>query len=109
MKRGALIGIAVLVLSLLPAWAVKSATQESRLVWVGTILFIAFIAMVGSLAAKVSPASIISEPGPYARRYRPYLGVFMGLIFSLTSLCAIAITYAEPGVGFTGGLGVHFQ
>jgi hypothetical protein len=95
-----------LVFSLLPAWAVKSASQQSRMTWVGAILFLAFIGLMGSLAANASPASVKWEPGPYARRYRPYLGTFMGLIFFLTSLCAIAITYAEPGVGLTGGLGV---
>lgn len=109
MKRGTLIGLAVLVFSLLPAWAVKSASQQSRMTWVGAILFLAFIGLMGSLAANASPASVKWEPGPYARRYRFAFLAVVSFSFLIAELFAIAITYAEPSIGIVGRSGVFIS
>ncbi|NGO54949.1 hypothetical protein [Allomesorhizobium camelthorni] len=103
MKRGTLIGLAVFAFSLLPAWAVKSASQESRLVWVGAILFFAFGGAMVSLASQAQRP----KSGPYISRYRPPFHAVLGLSFLAAELLAIAFTYAEPGVGIVGGLGLY--
>jgi hypothetical protein len=110
MKRGTLVGIAVLgFFSLLPAWAVNSASQQSRMTWVGAVLCFAFFGGIAGLAAKASSHPVTPEFGPYVRRYQPYFGAFNGLIFLLAWLFSIAITYAEPGVGFAGWLGIFLS
>jgi hypothetical protein len=102
MKRGTLIGIAFFAFLLLPAWAAKSASQQSRIVWVGFILFFAFIGGIANLAYRASPAAVTWQPGPYARRYRFVFLAVVGFSFLTAELLAIAITYSEPGIGIVG-------
>ncbi|MDW6020719.1 hypothetical protein SAZ10_02975 [Mesorhizobium sp. BAC0120] len=104
MNRRTLIGYLVLAFCLLPAWAVKSATTQSRISWTGAILFFAFIVIVGSLVRNAtSPESL---PGPDFRRYQPFFMLAVGLSFLAAELLAIAFTYAESGVGLAGRAGV---
>jgi hypothetical protein len=107
MKRGTLIGIGVLAFSLLPAWAVNSASQQSRMTWVGAVLFFAFGGAMASLASRAAPPSATQEPGPYVSRYRLPFQAVLGLSFLIAELFAIAVTYAEPGIGIGGGLGLY--
>jgi hypothetical protein len=105
MKRGTLIGIVFFSSLLLPAWAVESASQQSRMTWVGAILFLGFISTIATLALNASGKNRDTQ-GPYMRRYRfPFLAT-VSFSFLTAELLAIAITHTEPGVGVVGGLGV---
>jgi hypothetical protein len=108
MKRGTLIGIVFFSSLLLPAWAVKSASQQSRMTWVGAILFLGFISTIATLALNASGKNPDTQ-GPYVRRYRPPFLAAVSFSFLTAELLAIAITYSEPGVGIVGGLGVFLS
>jgi hypothetical protein len=105
MKRSTLIGWVVLLFALLPIWAVKSASQQSRFGWTGVLLFLAFVSVVKRVARTQSPEPQVTF-GPYVHRNLPYLGAIVRVSFLIAGLFATAITYADPGIGAVGELGL---
>lgn len=105
MKRQAFIGLAVLAAALLPAWAVNSASQHSRNIWVGSVLFLAFLSASAGSAAISSPSRTEWSSGPYEGRYVPYVNALAGISFLAAELVAIGLTYAEPDKGILGPTG----
>lgn len=104
MSRGAWIGVGVFAACLLPAWAVKSASQQSRMIWVGAVLFLAFLGLIGSLIQQAS-SRVGNAPVPYLFQKRS-IGFAVGLSFLFAELSAIMITYADGDSGFVGKLGL---
>lgn len=109
MKLGALRNWALFAAFLLPAWAVKAAPMQSRMLWVGIILFFAFFGAMKTAIKAIGPPQVEPAPAPT----NPMLGQrrvqqawICGLTFLLAELSAIAFTYAEPGVGTIGSYGV---
>lgn len=101
MKLGSLAAWFIFGLVVLPAWAVKSATQGSRVSWAATILFFGFVCFSIALNTKASS----KLPPSRVHRYGPYLLALTVFWVLITTLSSIAFTYAEPGKGFVGNLG----
>jgi hypothetical protein len=106
MRRGTLIGWGIFALFLLPAWAVKSAAMQSRMMWLGVVLFFAFLGAMITLITAIGPPSSKHEPGPVVKRQRSRQALVWGLSFLVAELSAIAFTHAEPGVGPVGSYGL---
>lgn len=105
MKRATWIGWIVLLVALLPAWAVKSASLQSRIDWSGMLVLLAFLcAMIWVAQTRRSTPRRTS--GVYEDHNLPYVGAIAAVSFLIAGLFAIAITYATPGVGLTGELGL---
>jgi hypothetical protein len=102
-------GWAALVLFLLPAWAVNSASMQSRMVWTGTVLFFAFLGIMTAMIQAAGPPQARTDPDPTSPlliQRRLELRWICWLSFLLAELSAIAFTYAQPAVGFFGSYGV---
>lgn len=105
MKRATWIGWAVLIVAMLPAWAVKSASLQSRMTWSGMLAFLAFVsAIVWVGQARKSGPQVVF--GSYVDRNLPRVGSILGASFLIAGVFATAITYAEPGIGLIGELGL---
>ncbi|MGX5802360.1 hypothetical protein ACWGS9_14030 [Bradyrhizobium sp. Arg314] len=105
MKQAAWIGVITLLVILLPAWAVKSASQQSRIGWAGFVLLMAFVSLAIAAAKARNPRSRVVL-GPYVQRNFRYLSTVFAASFLIAGGLAIATTYAQPGVGFIGELGL---
>lgn len=106
MKRQVFIGFVVLAAALFPAWAVNRASQQSRNIWVVSVLFLAVLGAITGCVAIASPSRQAWNPGPYERRFGPYFRAIAGISFLMAELFAIAVTYAEPGTGIVGNSGL---
>lgn len=105
MKRATSIEWIVLLFALLPAWAVKSASSQNRISWIGMLVFLAFVSLVIT-AARARKSEPQVTFGPYVLRNFPYVGAVVGVSFLIAGFFATAITYATPGIGLMGELGL---
>jgi len=83
--------------------------MQSRMLWVGTVLFFAFLGIMVALVKSVGPVRTKAEPDPISpllAKRRLQAAWICGLSFLIAELSAIAFTYAEPGVGLFGAYGV---
>jgi hypothetical protein len=105
MKFAPLAGWTALALFLLPAWAVKSAPMQSRWLWVGVILFFAFLGAMSTVIKAIGPPQIEPPSAPTNPMLVQQAWV-CGLSFLFAELSAIGFTYAEPGAGLLGSHGL---
>lgn len=108
MKLRAQSGWTTLALFLFPAWAVKSAPMQSRMLWVGVVLFFAFLGVMATVIKTIGPTQTKIEPDPTSpllRRRRLEQAWICGVTLVLAEFSAIAFTYAEPKVGPIGSYG----
>lgn len=105
MSRSAWIGVGVFAACLLPAWAMKSVTQQSRVWWIVAVFFFTLAATTFTLIQQTSGRSSQRTPVPHVL-HKPYVGLLVGLAFLFAELNAIMFSHAEPGVGFFGKFGL---
>lgn len=104
MKMGSFVGWSCLIVALLPAWAVKSAGNGSRLGWLITVLLLGFAGLMGGLIAKAAPKSPPISADLHSTRYGPFLAGTLAVCALTAIFSSIAFTYAEPDNGFLGDL-----
>lgn len=97
-SRNTWIAVGFFVACLLPAWAVKSASQQSRIWWVVCVLLLAFAGLMSALIERASNRPV-DYPMPHVIRRRPLVGMTIGLSFLAAELIAIAVTHEGFGWG----------
>lgn len=89
---------AVAFFAILPAIAVKSTSTTSRSTWIIFVFGfgIALIAVVIAARSAARDNFPARPPGPYVKRYGPWLLAFISATLILAELIAIAVTYLGP-------------
>jgi uncharacterized membrane protein len=102
-RRNAWIGVCVLAACLLPAWAVESASRQSRMIWIGAVAFLGFLGLIGALADMASGRT---QNAPIPRlRHQRYVGLVVGISFLSAQFCAIMFTHLDEGPDLIRNLG----
>lgn len=104
MKMGSIIGWSTFVLAMLPAWAVKSATEQGRIGWLISVLMLGFGCLIVGLTAKTLAPQPPSPLNMRTARHGPMLATTFAMCTTVAILLSIAFTYAEPGKGVLGNL-----
>jgi hypothetical protein len=103
MRAAGFVAYAAFGFALMPAWAVKSAPTEERIGWAVCWLILSFASLMATVIVR-SSGSTLPKPGQFELRYRFYLAGAVGITFLVATLVAVAVTYAQPGVGLVGDL-----
>lgn len=104
MKMGSIVGWSTFALAMLPAWAVNSAMENSRLGWMVSVLLLGFASLIAGFTVKTIARQPPSPTNVHTARYRPMLATTFGVCTTAAILLSTAFTYAEPGEGTLGNL-----
>ncbi|RVC42926.1 MAG: hypothetical protein EOS54_29055 [Mesorhizobium sp.] len=76
--------------------------------WTGMLVLLAFVSVTITVARTrhPDPQAVV---GPYVRRNFPYVSAIAGVSLLIAGIFAMAITYATPGIGLVGELGLTFS